>query len=62
MPGFPRISIDLLFSAALAATIGFGAQAFIPAQPWRKIAPAIRMRWEPAAFLLSIPPRFTTSA
>ena len=31
MPGFPRISIDLLFSAALAATIGFGAQAFIPA-------------------------------
>ena len=31
MLGFPRISIDLLFSAALAATIGFGAQAFIPA-------------------------------
>ena len=31
MPGFPRISIDLLFNAALAATIGFGAQAFIPA-------------------------------
>jgi peptidoglycan/xylan/chitin deacetylase (PgdA/CDA1 family) len=31
MLGFPRKSIDFLFSAALGATIGFGAQAFAPA-------------------------------
>jgi peptidoglycan/xylan/chitin deacetylase (PgdA/CDA1 family) len=31
MLSFPRKSIDLLFSAALGATIGLGAQAFVPA-------------------------------
>jgi peptidoglycan/xylan/chitin deacetylase (PgdA/CDA1 family) len=31
MPSFPRISIDFLFSAALSAAMGFGAQAFVPA-------------------------------
>jgi len=31
MLGFPQKSIDLLFSAALGATIGLGAQAFVPA-------------------------------